>query len=238
MILRIFFRPWLAAFILTGSMTSAHATTDAAAIRDAVQAFMENHVATLQSSGASRVEFTITALDNRLAFPDCPAPLQIDQEGQPGNSSRLMLKVGCNQGAIWSIYVPVALNTYRNVVVASQPLQRGSTLTASQLQLKEIDVAQLHSQYFTTLEAVAGKQVRRPVRDGAVISADAIEEPIAIRRGDNITIIANSGGLTVKMQGTALGDGRIGEQISVRNQSSERVIKAIVQGKGEVQAVM
>jgi flagella basal body P-ring formation protein FlgA len=149
-----------------------------------------------------------------------------------------MLKVGCKEAATWSIYVPIALKIYREVVIAKQPLQRGSQIDLAQVQLKEMDVAMLHSQYFTSTSALQGKQVKRPVREGTVISADFIEEPIAVRRGDSITIVANSGGLTVKMQGTALGDGRLGEQISVRNQSSERVIKATVRGQGEVVAIM
>ena len=236
MILRIFFKALLV--LLTGTASTAFATTDAKAIREVVQRFMENHVSELQTSGISRVEFSITALDDRLAFPDCATPLQIDKDSQQGSSNRLMLKVGCKQGAVWSIYVPIAMNIYREVVIAQQPLQRGAPIDLAQLQLKEMDVALLHSQYFTSIDALKGKQVRRPIREGMVITADFIEEPIAVRRGDSITIIANSGGLTVKMQGTALGDGRLGEQISVRNQSSERVIKATVRGQGEVVAIM
>jgi len=236
MILRIFFKALAVCLLL--ACQSASATTDAKAIRAAVENHMQGYVSEMKNTGISRLEYTITALDNRLAFPDCPGPLTIERDSQQGSSNRLTLKVGCSEGAVWSIYVPVALNSYREVVVALQPLQRGSAISLGQLQLKEMDISMLHSQYFTSTDALNGKLVRRPVREGAVITADFIEEPIVIRRGDAITIIANSGTLTVKMQGTALGDGRIGQQISVRNQSSDRVIKATVRGQGEVIAVM
>jgi flagella basal body P-ring formation protein FlgA len=237
MILRIFFTGLLVPVLILGMISNALATTDATAIREAVQSFMEQHVLEMKNNGISRVEFSITTLDNRLAFPDCNVPLQIDKDGQ-ASGNRLMLKVGCPEGAIWSIYVPVALNTYREVVIAQQPLQRGSTISTDQIQLKETDISLLRNQYFTDASTLIGKQVRRPIREGNVITADSVEEPLAIRRGDAITIVANSGPLTVKMQGTAMGDGRIGEQISVRNQSSEKIIKATVKGQGEVIAVM
>jgi flagella basal body P-ring formation protein FlgA len=240
MILRIFFQTLRIALWLTlaCTATTAHAVTDTQAIRDAVQTFMTGYINDMKTGGVTRAEFAITGLDNRLTFPDCPEPLQVDNKNPQTGSTRLTLKVSCQQGAAWSIFVPVAITAYRDVVIATQPLQRGSILSSSQLAVKEMDVSALRSQYFSDPAALNDKLVRRPITEGVIITADAIEEPIIIHRGDIITIIANAGSLTVKMQGTALRDGRNGEQISVRNQSSDRVIKATVKGPGEVLAIM
>lgn len=233
---RTLFIALLAPILMMGTSSNALATTDANSIRQVVETFMNTHVQELKNDGATHVEYTITALDNRLTLPACNTPLSIEKDNQ--SSNRLMLKVGCTQGSLWAINVPIAMKVFREVVTTSQPLQRGSIISSEHIQLKEMDIALLRNQYFTTTQSLIGKQVRRPIREGSVISSDTIEEPQAIRRGDSITIIANSGTLTVKMPGTALTDGKTGEQISVRNQSSNRVIKATVKGQGEVVAVM
>ncbi|MNG41192.1 flagellar basal body P-ring biosynthesis protein FlgA [compost metagenome] len=51
-------------------------------------------------------------------------------------------------------------------------------------------------------------------------------------------ISARSGTITVRMPGEALADGTLGEQISVRNQGSQRVVRARVLGPGQVEVEM
>ncbi|NEP50997.1 MAG: flagellar basal body P-ring formation protein FlgA, partial [Moorea sp. SIO3C2] len=51
-----------------------------------------------------------------------------------------------------------------------------------------------------------------------------LEQPLLIKRGDSVVVTARTGTLTVKMPGTALMDGHRGEQISVRNKQSNRVV--------------
>jgi len=60
----------------------------------------------------------------------------------------------------------------------------------------------------------------------------------AVRRGDQVVISARSGGINVRMQGEALSGGTLGQQISVRNLTSQRVIRARVAGPGQVEVEM
>jgi len=62
--------------------------------------------------------------------------------------------------------------------------------------------------------------------------------PKLIRRGDQVVIVATTGGISVRMAGTAMADGRRDEQITVKNKSSNRLIKVRVVAPGTVQAVM
>jgi flagellar basal body P-ring formation protein FlgA len=53
-----------------------------------------------------------------------------------------------------------------------------------------------------------------------------------------VVISARSGAINVRMPGEALSGGILGQQISVRNLTSQRVIKARVMGPGQVEVEM
>ena len=53
-----------------------------------------------------------------------------------------------------------------------------------------------------------------------------------------MTIVANFNGVRVKSSGTALADGFIGQEISVKNRLSKRVIFGVVMPNGDVQVAV
>ena len=65
-----------------------------------------------------------------------------------------------------------------------------------------------------------------------------VKEPIIIKRGDVVMIIAKAGALSVKSAGVAINDGRLGQQIQVKNKASKRIVVARVISSKQVQVVM
>ncbi len=63
-------------------------------------------------------------------------------------------------------------------------------------------------------------------------------QPILIKRGDAVTITAEGDGLSVKMPGVAMSDGRRGEQIRIKNNNSAKIVDAQVTEPGEVAVPM
>lgn len=57
----------------------------------------------------------------------------------------------------------------------------------------------------------------------------------AIRRGEPVTVVIESPGLRIALQGRAMNDARIGETIRVQNIQSSRTIDAIATGPGSAQ---
>jgi flagella basal body P-ring formation protein FlgA len=233
-------RNYLLAAALTAALPGAVAATDATAIRTAVTAFMTGYSDdfTARSPGVHRVEFTIGTLDTRLALPDCAVPLTVTAQQQPQLQPRLNTQVSCTSGNGWSLYVPVELAVYRPVVVAGRPLARGETLDAGDLHSIEMNVARLNGQYLTDPAAAVGMDVRRPIGQESPVLAEHLQPPLLVRRGEAVLVSAAGSAVSVRMPGVALTDGRRGEQIRVRNQSSARVVQARVVAPGQVEVVM
>jgi flagella basal body P-ring formation protein FlgA len=235
MMRRIFFR--ILPLALTLSAATATASAENTAVRTAVNRFMRGYSAKLvEQYGADlRVEYTITALDSQ-PIADCPAPLALNAKDAGQLTSRISVQVNCPGG--WSIYVPIDLSIYRPVVTALKPLAPGTTIGDDDVQLVEADITQLLGQYLTNLDEAVGMSAKRAIMAGKPVIAPQLAPPLLIHRGDSVVINADSGGISVKSAGTALTDGRRGEQIRIKNQGSARVIDARVTGSGEVQAAM
>jgi flagella basal body P-ring formation protein FlgA len=56
-----------------------------------------------------------------------------------------------------------------------------------------------------------------------------------VKRGAEVTIVADTGNIEVRMRGKALGEGGRGDRIKVKNVRSGRVVTATVMARGVVQ---
>lgn len=61
-----------------------------------------------------------------------------------------------------------------------------------------------------------GRRLRRGVGPGQELSATALEEPFAFRRGDRVRIVLARGGANLSADGAALEDGLVGRRVRVR----------------------
>jgi flagella basal body P-ring formation protein FlgA len=204
------------------------------------EVFLEQAVSDyLQRSNiAGRHEVQINRLDPRLRLPLCEQPLTTTLESPAEPIGRVTLRVRCDGSAPWTVFVPGQVRLYRQVVIASRPLKRDNLLTDADVLLAERDVGLLNQGYLTALTQAVGKKLTRPLLPDQVLAPTHVQMAEAIRKGDQVVISARSGGISVRMPGEALSDGTVGKQISVRNQRSNRVVRARVVGPGQVEVAM
>ncbi len=184
-----------------------------------------------------RVSYKVARVDPRLRLSDCEAPLSVDL-GTAKLLGRVTAKVECHGATPWSIYVPLTVQVFKKVVTLRAPATTGKLLQVQDLQLSEREVSSLTQGYFTQINQVSNKRLKRSVTMNGVITPRMIEEPKVVKKGDEVMIIATKGSLSVSSPGIALTDGRIGQQINVENRASKRVVRARVKKKGVVEVVI
>ncbi|WP_341303523.1 flagellar basal body P-ring formation chaperone FlgA [Pseudomonas sp. TMP25] len=206
----------------------------------AAEVFLEQAVSDyLQRSNiAGRHEIQINRLDPRLRLAACAQALTTTLESPAEPIGRVTLRVRCDGAAPWTVFVPAQVRLYREVVIANRPMKRDSLVTEMDVVMAERDVGLLNQGYLTALRQALGKKLTRPLQPDHVIAPTHVQIAEAIRKGDQVVISARSGGMSVRMPGEALSDGIIGKQISVRNQRSNRVVRARVIGPGQVEVAM
>lgn len=185
-----------------------------------------------------RHEIRINRLDPRLRMPLCDKELTTALESPAEPIGRVTLRVRCEGSTPWTVFVPGQVRLFRDVVIAARPLKRDLVLSETDVGLAERDVGLLNQGYMTALKQAVGKKMTRPLLPDQVVTPSVVQLAEVVRRGDQVVITARGSGFNVRMPGEALSDGAIGRQINVRNQRSQRVVKARVTGPGQVEVAM
>ncbi|MDC7825123.1 flagellar basal body P-ring formation chaperone FlgA [Pseudomonas sp. BLCC-B13] len=191
-----------------------------------------------RSEITARHEIQVNPLDPRLRLAACDSDLTQSLESPVQPVGRVTVRVSCKGSTPWTVFVPAQVRIFRPVVVVKTALRRDSIIGAGDVALVEQDVSLLSRGYVTEVEQVIGRKLTRATRTDQVLTPAMLQLAEAVRRGDQVVISARSGGINVRMQGEALSGGTLGQQISVRNLTSQRVIRARVAGPGQVEVEM
>lgn len=199
-------------------------------LNQAVRDYLNPRLNALQ---ASRINLEIGRVDPRLKLQKCPEPLEIEQLGNKSLSGKVNIRVRC-RAASWGIFLPVNIQIFEPVVVSRVTLPRGTIISRELLAVREVESSALNYSYFRSIDQVAGTEAVRPIQANGIVFSNMVQATNTIHRGDEVIIKAQVGGLSVRIEGLALQDGAIGEQIQVRNTQSRRIIKAVITGPGSV----
>ncbi len=167
-------------------------------------------------------------LDPRLRLSACQKPLKAWYPGQGRRAGNVTVGIRCADQNPWSIYIPVRVNYYEEVVVADRPLQRGTIISREDLRLERKNISFHAANYFTDPAEVIGKQLVHSLQLGHAISDRNLKFPVIIKRGQQVTLLARADSYEVRMAGMAMMDGVAGQRIKVRNSRSKRIIEGVV----------
>ena len=171
-------------------------------------------------------------LDPRLKLAPC-GNLDLQPRGTQ-LYGRIPVAVRCLAPQPWSVFITADVQVTLPVVVTKGPLERGTLITANDLQLVPKNVASLRRQYLTDLDSAAGLEVTRTLPARSVVYPALLRAPLAIRKGDRVALLAQRGAVTIQVRGEALRDGMVGAQIPVRNRQSERTVYGWIRSPGVV----
>ncbi len=182
----------------------------------------------------SNVNIKTNPLDHRLNLPLCPQPLS--SKLAPGSrfSGKTTVHLRCNSSRPWTVFITAKIKLYGLIVETNRPLNKGHILSSNDLILSEKDLSKIKYGYFVKKDNLIGKQLSRRLAQKRIIKSNYVKEQTLVKRGENVSIVAENTGYSVKMSGTALSSGVLGERIRVKNSSSKRVIEGIIKSAGVV----
>ncbi|HEY8571865.1 flagellar basal body P-ring formation chaperone FlgA [Phenylobacterium sp.] len=82
-------------------------------------------------------------------------------------------------------------------------------------------------------DQVIGLAAKRPLRAGAAVSLRDVAAAQVIKAGEVITVTYQDGGISLSMQGKAMGAAGEGEFVNVQNLQSRKILQALVIGPGQ-----
>ena len=126
------------------------------------------------------------------------------------------------------VSVTVDIEVLTEVVVTKRPIGRYKMITEDDICLQKRDMSNLSSNIITNSEDVLGKRAKRAINAKTVLRADLVEFPFLVRRGDIVSIIAESDSLRITALGEVKEKGRKGQRVRVVNLDSKKGIYARV----------
>lgn len=162
-----------------------------------------------------------------LALRRCAGPVTATRAPGLRSDRRVLLELRCAGPSAWHIYVPVQVVGTAEVVVAAHAIVTGTVLTSADLRLQRIDLDALPLGYLDSTSIAVGLTALRPIAGGVVLTNQMLLGRIAVQHGQMVTLVAESGGISVRMSGRALTDGLVNQRVKVENLSSGRIVEGI-----------
>lgn len=208
---------------------------DHAGIRSTAQSFLH---AFAESHHEGRSEVRLGQLDPRLKLKSCATPLEAAMPSGGREMGNTTVSVRCNDQDGWNIYISARIDVFGPVLVTRHPLTRGDVLHENNFERVERNLADLPYGYYSDTEPLRGMLTKRTLAAATVITPQMLQAPKLIKRGERVTIVAESGTLSIRTVGKALSDGKSGDTVRVQSEGSNKVVNGIVVSQGVIKVTL
>lgn len=141
------------------------------------------------------------------------------------NLSLIFMVDGTIEKKLW---VNAHIDVSKEVVVSNHPLSRHDTVTEGDIRLEKMNLAELPANVVTDPLEVIGKRTKRAIDPNLPLKLGFLEVAPLVRRGDLVTIVAESDNLKITTQGIVSENGCKGEMVRVINTNSRKDVYARV----------
>lgn len=205
---------------------------------DSIRAAAEQHVRQAMPPTSAAVFVVADKMDSRLRLPQCGAALEGFLPSGANLGSRATVGVRCSQGATWTVYVPVNIETEVQVLVLRRAVSQNSSIRSQDVDIQRRRVKGLSSKYLTDVSQLRGMRAKRSLPMGSLLAADGLTPAVLVKRGQQVVLLATVGGIEVRASGIALTDGGAASRVRVQNSSSSKVVEGTVTADSTVRVAL
>jgi flagellar basal body P-ring formation protein FlgA len=185
-----------------------------------------------------RQRFLVGPIEPHLQFEQCSRPIRPVVASAQHMKDRVMIELRCADPKPWHLYVPVRIVGTSPVAVAAHAIVAGTLIKASDLKIEEHDISELPIGFLDDPAIAIGLTASRPIAGGAYLTNQQLTAAKAVQRGQSVTLLADAGGMSVRMAGKALSDGLMNQRVRVQNLSSGKIVEGIARSEQVVEIIL
>jgi flagella basal body P-ring formation protein FlgA len=185
-----------------------------------------------------RQRFSVGPIETRLQQETCSRPLRPLVASPQHMKDRVMIELRCQDPKPWHIYVPVRIVGTSPVAVAAHAIVAGTVIKAADVKTEERDISELPLGFLDDPAIAVGLTAGRPIAGGAYLTNQHLVVAKAVQRGQSVTLLADVGGMSVRMSGRALSDGLMNQRVRVQNLSSGKIVEGIARSEQIVEIIL
>lgn len=217
-------------FALTAQSRIAAARQDPAAVKQAIEAFLQVQIKGLPGQAT----FSIGSLDSLTKLAPCPA-LEVTLPAGARAWGRTSVSVRCQAGGGWNIFVPVHVRVLGEYLLTARPLSQGQLLTDADVTRTEGDLTDLPPGVLTEASQAVGKTVAQSVTSGRPLRAEMLRQVHVVQQGQSVRLMSSGPGFQVTgVEARALANAGEGQVVQVRL-ANGRIVSGIARAGGAVE---
>ena len=126
----------------------------------------------------------------------------------------------------------------KTVLVANQPLRRGTVLQASFFKQMELPIAATDAMVLSQFKEIENTELLHDIGADQAIRNYDIKPTLLVKRGQQVNFSVGEGrGFLITIKTEAQQDGSLGDQIKLKNVESGRLISGVITGLNEARAL-
>jgi flagella basal body P-ring formation protein FlgA len=172
-------------------------------------------------------QINIRGLSQNLILPNCENELSLSNRNHNSLFGRQTVLVECARPS-WRVFVSAEVDGNVMAVVSKRGILRQAFIQLDDIEIKATPLSEVRRGWLRDIENVVGMRAKRSIRPNTVINLQMLDIPYLVNEGDQVQIITQISGVEIRTHGIALEDGMLQDQIEVRNQQSNIIIKGIV----------
>lgn len=198
--------------------------------KDAIEAALQDKLASLLNG--RRFDMDVTGAVKIHLSPDYPATVEADDVAYDlaKGEFRAVLSAPSSANPVVKKEVRGRLSALTRIPVLAADLRSGDVITDADITFIDAPARDVTSAVIVSKDRLIGMTPRRGVAAGKAITSADLVLPVAVRKGDAVTMTLKSGALQLTAQGKALESGAVGERVRIVNTASNQVVDAVVTG--------
>jgi len=156
---------------------------------------------------------------------------------RPWGRIRVHVKIRNGAKVVATVPVMLGVTVRQKVLFTARPIRRGEMIEKAALKEREIvlGATSASESYVTELKQALGKKAVRGLSDGVPLTVSMLADPLAVRRGDGVSMVLTSRHVEISTKGIAQSDGYVGDSVAVEIGATGKRIIGKVTEAGTVQ---
>ena len=179
----------------------------------------------------------------RCAEPVWQLYLQVSLPAGRVNAAPSVVSAGAPNPAAPSSSAPLqnannSATAPKTIVLARRLLQRGVILLPEMLEEVQASPGNVDTQLLSTLKDAHQAELTRDIPAGQALRVSDIRRAIMVKQGQTVMLsIGNKSEFQISIRMEALQDGRLGEQVKLKNPESGRQVSGVVTGPNTAKGI-
>lgn len=169
----------------------------------------------------------VRKLSDRLQLPRCQTPVTLEDRAPEKIFGRMTFQAECPKPS-WKVYITAVVEGDLPAVITTKAILKQAVIDKDDVELVYLPYRQIRKGTLIQLDSAIGMRAKRSIAANSLLTVQQLQPPYLVFKGNRVKIVSQVGSIEVRSIGTALENGTLNQQITVKNNASEKEIKGIV----------